>query len=180
MHDLADERKGLEQRVVERTQALNQKNQEIRQLAGKMVSLQEEDYRTIARELHDEFGQLITAIGINTKLVSNRLANDPDAKELSGETQLLIDQLHTSMHSLIGRLRPETLDTFGLKVSIEYCIGLFKLSKIGIECQLTLDPAIDQLSDNYAITVYRAIQELVNNAVRHGKPKLIAVSVTEV
>ncbi len=175
--DLADERKGLEQRAAERTTEINQKAVEIQRLAGKLVNLQEKEYRFIARELHDEFGQVITAIGINTKLMSSRLGTDASATEVSNETLQLIDHLHTSMHSLIGRLRPEALDTFGLKVSIEHCLELFKLTETGIECRLTLDPDIDHLPDNYAITIYRAIQELVNNSVKHGKPELIELHV---
>jgi signal transduction histidine kinase len=177
LDDLADQREGLEKRVFERTNELNEKTDEIRQLAGKLIDWQEDDYRHIARELHDEFGQLITAIGINTKLVSNRMADDPEIGELSGETQLLVDRLHTSVHSLIGRLRPETLDTFGLKVSIEHCVGLFKLNELDIKSQLMVDSNIDSLPDTYAITIYRAIQELVNNAVKHASPKMITVNV---
>jgi signal transduction histidine kinase len=177
LSDLADQRHGLEQRVLERTDELHEKTAEIRQLAGKLINLQEDDYRHIARELHDEFGQLITAIGINTKLVSNRIADDPKVDELSGETQLLVDRLHTSVHSLIGRLRPETLDTFGLKVSIEHCLDLFKLTDLGIKSQLVVDSDIDSLPDTYAITIYRAIQELVNNAVKHANPTMIMVAV---
>ena len=118
---------------------------------------------------------MLTAIGINTRLLANRIGTG--AAGLSAETQGLIDRLHGAMRSLIGRLRPAALDTFGLKVAIEHCIDLFKLRQSGIECRLTLDPAIDRLPDNYAITIYRAIQELVNNAVRHGQPRKIAVSV---
>jgi signal transduction histidine kinase len=177
LSDLADQRHRLEQRVLERTDELHEKTAEIRQLAGKLINLQEDDYRHIARELHDEFGQLITAIGINTKLVSNRIADDPKVDELSGETQLLVDRLHTSVHSLIGRLRPETLDTFGLKVSIEHCLDLFKLTDLGIKSQLVVDSDIDSLPDTYAITIYRAIQELVNNAVKHANPTMIMVAV---
>ncbi len=175
--ELASERAGLERRVAERTEALGQKNMEIRRLAGKLASQHEDNYRAIAHELHDEFGQLITAIGINTRLVANRIGTDTEAARLSAETQRLVDRLHTAMHSLIGRLRPEALDTFGLRVAIEHCIDLFKLKQSGIECRLTLDPDIDRLPDNYAIIIYRAIQELVHNAVRHGRPKVIVVSV---
>lgn len=174
---LAQERAGLERRVAERTEALGQKTMEIQRLAGKLARQHEDHCRVIARELHDEFGQLITAIGINTRLVANRIGAGTGAAGLSAETQGLIDRLHGAMRSLIGRLRPAALDTFGLKVAIEHCIDLFKLGQSGIECRLTLDPAIDRLPDNYAITIYRAIQELVNNAVRHGRPRRIAVSV---
>jgi two-component system sensor histidine kinase UhpB len=177
LDDLADQREGLEKRVLERTNELNKKTAEIRLLSGQLINLQEEDYRHIARELHDEFGQLITAIGINTKLVSNRIVNDPNVDELSAETQQLVDQLHTSMHSLIGRLRPEGLDTFGLKVAIEHSTNLFKLNESGIESQLVIDPDIDYLHETYAITIYRAIQELINNAVKHANPKTITVRV---
>jgi two-component system sensor histidine kinase UhpB len=177
LDDLADQREGLEKRVLERTNELNEKTAEIRLLSGQLINLQEEDYRHIARELHDEFGQLITAIGINTKLVSNRIVNDPNVDELSAETQKLVDQLHTSMHSLIGRLRPEGLDTFGLKVAIEHSTNLFKLNESGIESQLVIDPDIDYLHETYAITIYRAIQELINNAVKHANPKIITVMV---
>lgn len=174
---LAQERAGLARRVAERTEALGQKTMEIQRLAGKLARQHEDHCRFIARELHDEFGQLITAIGINTRLVANRIGAGTGAAGLSAETQGLIDRLHGAMRSLIGRLRPAALDTFGLKVAIEHCIDLFKLGQSGIECRLTLDPAIDRLPDNYAITIYRAIQELVNNAVRHGRPRRIAVSV---
>jgi signal transduction histidine kinase len=177
LDDLADQRQGLETRVLERTNELNEKTAEIRLLAGKMITLQEDDYRHIAHELHDEFGQLITAIGINTKLVSNRITDDPKVDELSAETQQLVDRLHTSIHSLIGRLRPEALDTFGLKVAIEHSTNLFKLNELGIESQLVIEPDIDSLHETYAITIYRAIQELVNNAVKHANPKVITVSV---
>ena len=172
---LAEERAGLERRVAERTEALGQKTMEIQRLAGKLARQHEDHCRVIARELHDEFGQWLTAIGINTRLLANRIGTG--AAGLSAETQGLIDRLHGAMRSLIGRLRPAALDTFGLKVAIEHCIDLFKLGQSGIECRLTLDPAIDRLPDNYAITIYRAIQELVNNAVRHGRPRKIAVSV---
>ena len=174
---LAEERAGLARRVAERTEALGQKTMEIQRLAGKLARQHEDHCRVIARELHDEFGQLITAIGINTRLVANRIGAGTGAAGLSAETQGLIDRLHGAMRSLIGRLRPAALDTFGLKVAIEHCIDLFKLGQSGIECRLTLDPAIDRLPDNYAITIYRAIQELVNNAVRHGRPRRIAVGV---
>jgi glucose-6-phosphate-specific signal transduction histidine kinase len=177
LDDLADQREGLEKRVLERTNELNKKTAEIRLLSGQLINLQEEDYRHVARELHDEFGQLITAIGINTKLVSNRIMGDPNVDELSAETQQLVDQLHTSMHSLIGRLRPEGLDTFGLKVAIEHSTNLFKLNESGIESQLVIDPDIDYLHETYAITIYRAIQELINNAVKHANPKIITVRV---
>ena len=159
---LAEERAGLELRVAERTEALGQKTMEIQRLAGKLARQHEDHCRVIARELHDEFGQLLTAIGINTRLLANRIGTD--AAGLSAETQGLIDRLHGAMRSLIGRLRPAALDTFGLKVAIEHCIDLFRLGQSGIACRLTLDPAIDRLPDNYAITIYRAIQELVNNA----------------
>ena len=175
MQALAEERAGLARRVAERTEALGQKTMEVQRLADKLARQHEDHCRVIARELHDEFGQLLTAIGINTRLLANRIGTG--AAGLSAETQGLIDRLHGAMRSLIGRLRPAALDTFGLKVAIEHCIDLFKLGQAGIECRLTLDPAIDRLPDNYAITIYRAIQELVNNAVRHGRPRRIAVSV---
>ncbi len=176
--NLEGERNLLERRVTARTTELQGKTDEIRALAAKIVNLQEDDYRHIARELHDEFGQLITAIGINTKLLANRISDDdPDSNEISDETQVLIDHLHTSIHSLIGRLRPQALDTFGLKASIELCIAMFKLEQSGIECQMKLDPAIDQLPDNYAMTIYRSVQELVNNAIKHGKPTYISLQV---
>jgi signal transduction histidine kinase len=177
LNNLADERAELEQRVLERTNELNEKTAEIQLLSGQLINLQEEDYRHVARELHDEFGQLITAIGINTKLVSNRIMGDPNVDELSAETQQLVDQLHTSLHSLIGRLRPGALDTFGLRVAIDHSINLFKLNELGIESRLVIDPDIDYLHETYAITIYRAIQELINNAVKHASPKVITVRV---
>ena len=100
---LAEERAGLARRVAERTEGLGQKTMEIQRLAGKLARQHEDHCRVIAHELHDEFGQLLTAIGINTRLLANRIGTD--AAGLSAETQGLIDRLHGAMRSLIGRLR---------------------------------------------------------------------------
>jgi signal transduction histidine kinase len=175
---LEQERETLEQRVIERTRELNEKTSEIQRLAARLVDLQEDDYRHIARELHDEFGQTITAIGINNKLISNRAGNKTDVTKLTSDTQALVDDLHTSIHSLIGRLRPEAIDTFGLKASIEQCIARFKPDQSGIQVNLNIQDEVDHLPDNHTITIYRAVQELVNNAIKHGNPEAIEITIS--
>ncbi len=80
------------------------------------------------------------------------------------------------MHDMIQRLRPEALDMFGLKASIEQCISAFHLNEQGIELELYIDDKVNAVEEIISIASYRIVQELVNNALKYAKLAKLKVS----
>lgn len=139
----------------------------------------EQERRAIARELHDEFGQSVTAIKSLALAVAQRSV-DHDAE--SERAARLIAQestrLYDAMHGLIPRLAPTLLDRFGLVDALRDLIERTRASHPGIEIDAVLDAGDAALSHDAALALYRAAQEGITNAVRHAKPQRIRIELT--
>ncbi|MDP6969143.1 MAG: CHASE domain-containing protein [Gammaproteobacteria bacterium] len=172
--DLAQQHDQLEHMVTKRTVDLQRTSDENKRLARQIVRLEEANYHYLARELHDEFGQTLTAIKISAQIVSQSDSSD-DVHQHAADIFWRSDNLYESMQNLIQRLRPEALDTFGLKVAIEQCINGFKFAEQGIGVEVDIDNAIDSMDEIYIIASYRITQELLNNAAKYAKASKITV-----
>ncbi len=165
---LSQQHANLEVMVTKRTTELQRKSDENTRLAQQLIRVQEDQFHHIARELHDEFGQTLTAIKINAHILEN-------AETIQGVgiyAQDITDQadaLYETMRNMIQRLRPEALDMFGLKVAVEQCILAFHLHEQGVELDLNINASVDDLAEMYSIASYRIVQELVNNAVKYAQ-----------
>jgi two-component system, NarL family, sensor histidine kinase UhpB len=136
----------------------------------------EQERRAIARELHDEFGQSVTAIKSLALAVAQRSAGRDDESQraatlIAGESTRLYD----AMHGLIPRLAPTLLDRFGLVDALRDLVERARASQPGITIEATLDAGDAALSHDAALALYRAAQEGITNAVRHAKPQHIRV-----
>ena len=135
----------------------------------------------IARELHDELGQSVTAIRSMALSIAQRIhALDPQAETAA---RLIADEssrLYDAMHGMIPRLTPLMLDNFGLAEALNELITRTRLS----QPQLLIESAIDigraALASDTALTLYRAAQEGISNALRHGHARHLQLSVTNV
>ena len=154
--------------VVERTKELQKKSNENTSLAQQLIRVQEDQILHIARELHDEFGQTLTAIKINAHILEHAKSINEVATYAQDITSQA-DALYETMRDMIQRLRPEALDMFGLKVAVEQCILAFHLDEQHIELDLNIDDSVNGMEEIYTIASYRIVQELVNNAVKHAK-----------
>jgi len=166
--ELSQQHTNLEVMVTKRTKELQRKSDENTRLAQQLIRVQEDQYHHIARELHDEFGQTLTAIKINAHL----LEKTQTIKGVGAYAEDITSQaeaLYGTMRDMIQRLRPEALDMFGLKVAVEQCILAFHLHEQNIELDLDIDDAVDDIKEIYSITSYRIVQELVNNAIKYAK-----------
>ncbi|MFZ5538662.1 MAG: ATP-binding protein, partial [Pseudomonadota bacterium] len=151
-----------------------QRLQERRELARAVEQRLEEERRLIARELHDEFGQSVTAI----RSLAQAIAAGADARAaeaarlISGEAARLYD----AMHGLIPRLAPLTLDSLGLAATLETLVNDWQRRHptvaIALEQRLP-----DGLGASATLTVYRVVQEGLINALRHARPRSIAIAV---
>ena len=165
--ELGEQHTRLEVMVTKRTQELQRKSDENISLSRKLIHVQEDQFHYIARELHDEFGQTLTAIKINSHILENSETIEAVvtyAREISTHA----DSLYETMRDMIQRLRPEALDMFGLKIAIEQCIHAFHLPEQNIELELNIDDGVNEVAEIYSIASYRIVQELVNNAVKYA------------
>ena len=139
------------------------------ELARQLISIQENTFRYISRELHDEFGQILTAIGAMLQRAARRSAAldaalRTDLKEVQEIVQSTLDKVRT----LSQALHPATLEELGLEPALRQQLPVFeKQTGIRIVYESSGDaPALDQ---SVAIHVYRVLQEALNNVARHSK-----------
>lgn len=156
------------------TQALAQ-NRELTQIIQERI---EQERGAIARELHDELGQQVTAIKSVGLAIARRAAGQDASIEQSARLVMdCADQIYDGVHRLISKLRPLALDRFGLRDALQDLLVDWRVRHPGMALNLTMSGPLDELADAHATAVYRMLQEAVNNALRHAQASRIDVSV---
>jgi len=171
----------VERDVTERKEAEKAQDsllRENRKLVRQLMQVQEEERRLLARDLHDELGQLLTGIDARAEYIA-RHAKDADLRTMA--TEILRDTRASfdASHATVIRLRPGSLDALGITDALAELTGQWS-KQIGIDCSLNIDGAIDRLDDMQAITIYRLVQEGITNAHRHGKANRVDVTIKSV
>ena len=130
----------------------------------------EQERRAIARELHDELGQSVTAIRSMALSIAQRMAPlDATAEQAARLIAEESSRLYAAMHGMIPRLAPMVLDTLGLAAALNDLAARTRLSHPGVQVELQLDLVDAVLSADAALALYRAAQEGITNALRHGQ-----------
>lgn len=148
-------------------------NRELTQIIQARI---EEERGAIARELHDELGQSVTAIKSVGLSIAQRAAGKDEAIEQAA--RLVVDtagQIYDVVHHMIPKLRPLALDRFGLADALDDLLGDWRLQHPGIEFSLRRNDLPENLGDTLSTTVYRIVQDAVNNALRHAEATRIAI-----
>jgi PAS domain S-box-containing protein len=165
----------LEDRVKQRTAELVGMNEElvsqadlVRDLSARLLQLQDEERRHIARELHDSVGQLLAAISMNiSKIAREKAKLSPAAEKSAEENASLVEQALTEIRTMSHLLHPPLLDEIGLESAIKwYTEGFAQRSKI--EVALDLPPDLGRLSSDLEIALFRVMQECLTNIHRHS------------
>jgi len=163
---------------LKKAEAAENQLRETRLLAQHMSDVQEEERRHLARELHDELGQCLTAIKTDAVLIRNRTeVSEPKAFT---SAQAIIDvasHIYDVVHNMITRLRPSPLDDLGLIPTLEESIAAWQQRQSDINFKLQLSGELGELNEAANMTVFRIIQESITNAVRHAAASEIAISV---
>ena len=150
-------------------------NRELTQLIQARI---EQERGAIARELHDELGQQVTAIK-SVGLAIARKAEGHDA--LTEQSARLVmecaDQIYDGVHRLISQLRPLALDRFGLRDALQDLLGDWRVRYPDAGLSLTLSGLPDGLEEDVATATYRIVQEAVTNALRHARASRIGIHV---
>ena len=159
-------------RIEEREQAESTTRrlmEENRRLAQRIITVQEAERSALARELHDEVGQWLTALQADSAGI-RRLAEglDPELVECAWGVTESASQLSDILRRIQERLRPRLLDDLGLAESVEVYLNDWGRHHAGVRCKLRRDGELPQLSGECAITAYRLIQEALTNVARHA------------
>jgi two-component system sensor histidine kinase UhpB len=150
-----------------------------RRLHEQLATLQEEERNDLARDLHDEIGPFLFAINVDVATMT-RLLKEGQTRELSSQLRSVGDaarHLQRQVRGMLGRLRPIGLAELGLSEAVRSLIEFWRRRYPDIEYRADIATACENQGDALGRTVYRIIQEGLSNAVRHGRPKRIAISV---
>ncbi|MSS73131.1 MAG: sensor histidine kinase [Candidatus Latescibacteria bacterium] len=157
--------------VIERKRAeeeLRCSRGQLRDLSASLQSAREEERTRIAREVHDELGQVLTVLKMDLTWMGNRLTGDQASlKERARSMTTLIDATIQTVRRISTELRPGVLDDLGLPAAVEWQAQEFQ-SRTGIWCGLTIRPEEIPLDRARATAVFRIFQEILTNVVRHA------------
>jgi len=165
--------------------ALNDAFERLRELTRQLTQAEEVERRRIARELHDEFGQVLTGLKFDVAWLSkklSRLNGFDEATAMQSKATAMsnsVDGLIQSVRATAAALRPGVLDDLGLVAAIEWLVGSFR-ERTGLPCELAIDPVIREtvFVSELATTVFRSAQELLTNVMRHAQASTVSVLLT--
>jgi signal transduction histidine kinase len=168
---LREARDSLEERVAGRTA-------ELRALSGRLESVREEERTRIAREIHDELGQSLTALKIDLSWLAKRLPRgNRELRQRADGMAHSIDATLQSMRRLATELRPSVLDELGLFDALEWQLQEFQ-ARTDIECTHRFEVGDVALDTARSTDVFRVLQEALTNVARHAAATRIDLVVT--
>ena len=171
-------RKAAEQRLLKREAELEctiaQRTATLRKLADHLETVREEEKRAIARELHDDMGAALTSLTMYLDSVYKVLPAQPEWQDKAQKIQNLVRSLVATTRRIQIELRPIMLDLFGLKAGIVEHMEEFE-QRTGIACKTSLPDEEVTLDRKLDITIYRMLQESLNNVAKHAQAKHVAV-----
>ena len=164
----------LELRVAERTAELGNATVRARTLAQRLFDVQEAERRAVAQDLHDEIGQVLTALKLNLQQVQRDGQGTGPSMELN-ESIEISDQLLARVRSLALDLRPSLLDDLGLVPALRW-YATRQAERAGWALQLRVDETPLILTGSRNIACFRVVQEAMTNIARHAKAKSVSLS----
>ncbi|MBH3410878.1 PAS domain-containing sensor histidine kinase [Pseudomonas putida] len=154
--------------------ALAQSQEQLRELSAHLESVREEEKARIAREVHDELGQMLTVLKLEVSMCELAFADlDPGLHERLGSMKRLIAQLFQLVRDVATALRPPILDA-GIASAIEWQARRFE-ARTQIPCLVQVPDNLPALSDAKAIGLFRILQEALTNVMRHAQAHSVEI-----
>jgi len=175
--------------VTQRKHAEAQVHQLLRQnrtLTQRLFEAQETERRHLARELHDEFGQWLTAIQLHSQVITE-LTQDNQKSTIYNSAKTInqsAEQMNKVTRSIIRELRPQALDDLGLVDSLRELVNQWRayhqdvVCELSVQCGLTKKCELDEIDEAVKISLYRVVQESLTNAAKYSRASNVSVSLT--
>jgi two-component system sensor histidine kinase UhpB len=149
-----------------------------RQLTRVIQTRLEEERRSIARELHDELGQCVTAIKTIGAAIANRTKDvEPESHNNALTIVSVASHIYDVVHGIIRQLRPTALDHLGLSETLRDTVSAWRKRHPDIACELRFEGAIEGMGETINITIYRIVQECLTNVARHAMAERVEINV---
>jgi len=169
--DITERKRGEESLLLQREQ--------LRALAERLQWVREEDRKRVARDLHDQIGQILTAIKMDMTWITRHLpATEGEVLARLKESIELINDGVKAVRAICSGLRPGVLDDLGLAAAIEWQAGEFA-SRNGVQCQVSVPPVDLHLDGDRATATFRIFQECLTNVIRHAQATLVRVALIQ-
>jgi signal transduction histidine kinase len=158
----------LEDAVKDRTVELDKTNVSLRELSARLLQLQDDERRRIARELHDSVGQMLAALGMNLASVGSDIERLTQTASRVTDSAALVQELVQEVRTISHLLHPPLLDEAGLASALRWYIdGFVQRSKIKVDLEFSED--FGRLSRDSETAIFRTVQECLTNIHRHSE-----------
>jgi len=147
---------------------IHESHTRLRNLAERLQMIREEERAAVSREIHDDLGQVLTALKMDISSLQSKSNLEKD--ELNARTEKMIELVNSSIQTvkrISTELRPGILDDLGLFPAIEWQVEEFQ-NRTGINCQLDIEGEMQLIEDETSIAVFRIFQETLTNITRHA------------
>jgi two-component system sensor histidine kinase TtrS len=176
---LSGTNRALQSEIAERKRAEEESRallRENRTLIQKSLALQESERRHLARELHDELGQCITAVQADAEIIRERAA-DCDSRLVASALAIhdVSARLYAMVHSMMQRLRPPMLDDLGLVEALRVEIEAWCARQPDTVFSLEIGDGLNTLGERYNMTIYRIVQECLTNIAKHAAARHVSI-----
>jgi len=158
---------------------LDRSREQLRNLTAYLQSVREQERTNIAREIHDDLGQTLTALKMDISWLGKKLPKDQETLlEKTKAMTKLTDMTIKTVKRISTELRPGLLDDLGLVAAIEWQAEEFQ-HRMGMRCELTVDPEEIILDQDRSTAIFRIFQETLTNIARHAKATRVTASLKE-
>lgn len=163
---------------------LKRSEQMYRELSIHLQNVREEQNAYIAREIHDDLGQSLTALKMNLTMAENslkKIQNDEivtEIRETAADMKTILNGIVRKVRALTSELRPPVLDTMGIVEALKWHIDDFK-KQFGVKMNFSTTVEEIEMESETSLAVFRIVQEALTNSIRHGSPTEITVSVED-
>jgi PAS domain S-box-containing protein len=179
LRSLSEARDQLEKRVEKRTAQLAIANESLRDLSARLLKVQDEERRRLARELHDSVGQILAALSMNISAVQSQSHKlDSQGAAAVAENAQLLEQVSREIRTISHLLHPPLLEIAGLASAIRWYVdGFSERSKIKVDLEIPSD--FGRLPDDVELAVFRITQECLTNIHRHSGSATAAIRIQQ-
>jgi len=150
---------------------------QVRELSAHILEVREQERLNIAREVHDQLGNMLTAIKLDVAWLKKRLpADNAQVTEKSKDIENLLDKCIVTTNNISRTLRPSVLDAFGIIAAVEVEVKEFE-QRTGIPCTFNFIDVGEKISPDISITLFRIMQEALSNSMKYAQASQIKVTI---